>query len=161
MNYQDQVITETLQVTQQKLEALYKRYRPCELVRLSLALQHAGTTANQDIHTGLDSGLTEDHTNETLSPFLTALALASFTLPSHAQSGIPCGTREQIKQQLEKKYKEFPAWRGLASPKVILELFEVPGGSWTLLRVTPDGMACVIGSGRDSHKIAAPKGTAL
>lgn len=89
------------------------------------------------------------------------LALAFLLLlaaPAFAESP-PCGARDHMTKYLETKYGEAQRWVGLwQNDTVAFELWaNARSGTWTLLRGTADGMACIVAAG--NSMAFAPRGT--
>jgi hypothetical protein len=73
--------------------------------------------------------------------------LAANAPPALAQTA--CGLHEEMSKTLIQTFDERPLGRGLQTP---IRMFEVwtsdATGSWTILLVRPDGLACVMASGQ-------------
>jgi hypothetical protein len=92
--------------------------------------------------------------------------LASIWSTADAQilepTGIPCGVRTNVIQQLADQYGETQREVGLA-PKngVVVELFASGDGqTWTILVSLPNGRACLLANGTDwqitGHAVLRP-----
>jgi len=57
-----------------------------------------------------------------------------------------CGEYKAVRDRLETKYDERVTGRGLDGMGRMVELLTGPAG-WTLLLITPNGMACVAATG--------------
>lgn len=86
------------------------------------------------------------HKGQANAPF-SRLALAALLVPLPVLAQPICGARDVIAGHLAAKYGEQPAFGGLASDGVVLELFVSRLGSWTIIATRPDGVACVVASG--------------
>lgn len=81
------------------------------------------------------------------------VALAS---PAHAQSAMACQARAKLVQTLEDRYKESLDSIGLQSPELLLEIWSAKEtGSFTVLITKPNGISCVVASGKNWHKFNA------
>lgn len=86
-----------------------------------------------------------------------AMALVLIAQPALAQ--MPCGLHAAIAQRLTQRFGEARIGGGFVSAHRVVELWVAPHGtSWTLLSVTPSGVACIIAVGRGwrSHEAPAP-----
>ena len=84
------------------------------------------------------------------SQVLRAIAAAAALLLSAqaANAQQVCTVRDEALVQLEKKFDEQVAGRGLAANgKRMLELFVSKTGSWTVLVSDPSGRSCIMASG--------------
>ncbi len=76
--------------------------------------------------------------------------------PPDAQSQVACGTRDSVVAKLGDKYGEVRRGGGLAGPTAIYEIWASEAtGSWTILKTTPDGLACVMAVGEGWQDDAA------
>ena len=68
-----------------------------------------------------------------------------------------------LHDELAGQYGEQPAWAGLRSDGMVIEMLIAPGGgTWSLLLIRPDGIGCLIGAGELWLRPAvAPPGEAL
>lgn len=63
-------------------------------------------------------------------------------------AGVSCSPYDQATAHLGGKYHEFSVARGLGGDGIAFELWSASDGkTWSLLSVTPDGMACLVKSG--------------
>jgi hypothetical protein len=78
---------------------------------------------------------------------LTLAALCALSaLPALAQGN--CTTRAALTVALATSYSEAPVIMGITSTGAVLELWANPEtGTWTVLTVTPDGVACIRATG--------------
>lgn len=94
---------------------------------------------------------------------LCALAVLMMSSPVVAQVQVqqpPCMPLPQFLQVLADEYGERPVRRGYVHPGLaVMVLANADSGSWTILRVTPDGTACGVFAGQMWQEIApaAPK----
>lgn len=87
-----------------------------------------------------------------LGVFLAILALMILMIlaaeQSHAQQGAFCGPRERIVAQLADKHGETRRAVGLQQTMQVMEVYaNSETGSWTIIIVTPTGMACLMAVG--------------
>lgn len=88
----------------------------------------------------------------------TVLGAAAMAPPALAQ-GAPCFERGLLVETLTTGYAESLSGAGLRSPQQMLELWSSPEtGTFTLFITRPDGIACVLASGRDWHQNVTPLG---
>jgi hypothetical protein len=79
---------------------------------------------------------------------LTWLALGVTLAATPAEAQMACGDREGVVAKLTEKYGETRRGSGLAGPGAIFEVFaSEETGTWTILKVTVDGWACVMAVG--------------
>ncbi len=72
--------------------------------------------------------------------------------PPDAQAQMACGTRDAVVAKLGEKYGEVRRGGGLAGPTAIFEIWASEAtGTWTILKTTPDGLACVMAVGDGWH----------
>ncbi len=94
---------------------------------------------------------------------MTFRALALFTAlialsgsPSPAQ--MACAERAGVVAKLDAKYGETQRGRGLAFPGAVFEVWASEAtGTWTILKTTPNGWACVVAVGEDWLDFGPPK----
>ncbi|MDX6750648.1 hypothetical protein SH611_12575 [Geminicoccaceae bacterium 1502E] len=80
------------------------------------------------------------------APVALALGLLA-TGPAAAQA--LCAPRERLTAGLEQRFTEQQAAMALTDDGRVVELFTAPDGvTWTLLATTPEGLSCMIASGR-------------
>lgn len=72
---------------------------------------------------------------------LAALMIALSAGAAFAQAGT-CLPHEKAKELLETRYGETLQAIGLTAQGMVMEIFAAPNGSWTVLFVTADGVAC-------------------
>jgi hypothetical protein len=83
----------------------------------------------------------------TLTTSVLILGLAA-AAPPVAQAQMACGTRDSVVAKLGEKYGEVRRGGGLAGPTAIFEVWASEAtGTWTILKTTPDGFACVMAVG--------------
>ncbi len=76
--------------------------------------------------------------------------LATAPPAAHAQSG--CGDRNAMVEQLSRTYGEMRKGAGLAGQTALFEVWASNAtGTWTILKTTPNGIACVIAVGENWH----------
>ncbi|MEB3421902.1 hypothetical protein ACFSDD_09115 [Salipiger marinus] len=89
------------------------------------------------------------------------LALILFALTAAAalaQQTVTCAAQDQVIDQLDDLYGERLRATGLAGPTGLMQLFSAETGTWTILLVTPEGMACLLASGTDFEAVITPTG---
>ena len=65
--------------------------------------------------------------------------------PAAAQ--MVCGERSVMVAVLASNYGEVPVSMGLASNGAVIEVFAAPAGTWTIVMIRPNGLACVVAAG--------------
>jgi hypothetical protein len=84
-------------------------------------------------------------------PFLALLVTAPLIplgWPPDAQAQQrACVPYEKVKQELVGKYQETQRFVGLDKSQHMMTVFASPKGTWTLMRVSPYGEACVVAVG--------------
>ena len=80
-----------------------------------------------------------------------ALLLAS---PALAQQ-VPCAPVDQVLQALEQNAKEVPSGMGRDERGFIAVLTMSPEGSYSVLAIRPDGVACLLSTGAGWQAIEA------
>ncbi len=63
-----------------------------------------------------------------------------------------CGSHAMVAGHLARQWGETVSWRGLAGGNLV-ELYTAANGGWTLVITRPDGVACLVASGRDGEAI--------
>lgn len=79
---------------------------------------------------------------------LAAIALCVTASASQAQMPSNCDTRKTIVDLLNKKYGETQQSMGLAKGNVVEMFASTKTGSWTITITLPDGMMCLLASGK-------------
>ncbi len=70
--------------------------------------------------------------------------------PQFAQAQMACGTRDSVVAKLGDKYGEVRRGGGLTGSTAIFEIWASEAtGTWTILKTTPNGMACIMAVGDD------------
>jgi hypothetical protein len=75
------------------------------------------------------------------------LILLAIALPASAQPRQLCAPRAALLEKLSQDFGEVPFARGIDGGGNLMEILTGPKGSWTLLIVRPDKIACIVGSG--------------
>lgn len=77
--------------------------------------------------------------------FLAVLVFCCLALPATA-FGLPqfCSTRDKVLSELDAKYNEVPAVRGLASNGVVFEVTVAASGTWSVVITDTKGVSCLI-----------------
>ena len=83
---------------------------------------------------------------------------ASFVLPLAAQAQSQnCGNRELVVERLTSKYGESRQSIGMAPKGRVVEVYaSTETGTWTITVTTPNGVTCLVASGRSYEDIDAP-----
>lgn len=77
--------------------------------------------------------------------FVLLMAAASLWVASHAQAQPQCGPREMIVDQLQRSYGEVSIGKGMTRSGAIFEIWlSREKGTWTILKTTPQGLACLM-----------------
>lgn len=76
-----------------------------------------------------------------------ALALILFAFPAFAQQRQMCAPRAAILEKFAQEFGEVPYAGGIDGGGNLMEILTGPKGSWTLLIIRPDKIACIVGSG--------------
>lgn len=75
-----------------------------------------------------------------------ALALILAAAPAAA---ITCLPQADLYATLSAEYNEAPQMQGLSGDGKLMQLWASEAGTWTLIVITPQGQACVVGVGGD------------
>ena len=79
----------------------------------------------------------------------TAAALAILAAPAAAQ-GTTCLSRSDMVSALTDTYGETVQMIGSSrGGQLVVEMWGRPGGSWTVVVTSPDGVACILAAGED------------
>ena len=94
----------------------------------------------------------------TLLVFLWLLVIALLLSRSAHSHAIACLPFETLDETLRQGSGETPRWHGLDSEGARTVLYESSTGTWTLMAVTPRGLACIssVGEGSDMLPVTAP-----
>ncbi len=88
----------------------------------------------------------------TLSSAL-VFGMVALAPPVHAQAVPGCQTREHLVQTLADRYNESLDSIGLQGPELLLEVWSAQDtGSFTVLITKPNGISCVVATGKNWHK---------
>ena len=80
---------------------------------------------------------------------LVVLLLVAAGAASEAAAQAACGPRAQIRKHLGAAYGERPLSMALTTKgDAVIELWTAPDGSWTLLKTSVHGYACILAAGR-------------
>ena len=72
--------------------------------------------------------------------------------PLESQAQMACGTRDSVVAKLGENYGEVRRGGGLAGPTAIFEIWASEAtGTWTILKTTPNGLACIMAVGDGWH----------
>lgn len=90
-----------------------------------------------------------------------AAALA-VSMPVAASAQAPCGPLDQLAELLEREYGEAVHSEGLADSGAIMQLWANPEtGSWSIVIILPDGLACLPAAGSAYSRLEPVRGEAL
>ncbi len=82
-----------------------------------------------------------------------------------AGQGKACFARDEVVENLAKKYQETIVAQGVVDQHHLMELFRSRGGeTWTLVISKSNGISCLVAVGEGWHSITSkplPEGTAL
>ena len=98
-----------------------------------------------------------------LAVAVTAMALSTTAVPAAAQGQSMCAQRAQVVGMLASRYGESVRGMGLANQNRVIEIFaSEETGTWTITMTMPNGMTCLMASGRHYETVAAlPDGEPL
>lgn len=89
------------------------------------------------------------------------LFLAGWVLLSTSSaSAMVCGQHKVLAEALELQYQERQRALGLSRSGALIEVYASEGGTWTVLLITPDGIACILTDG-EAWQEALPDGPAV
>jgi len=85
--------------------------------------------------------------------FIAALVLGIAAMPPPAgaqtRQSVPCGPRDTITDQLTQRYSEHQSGLGVANGTRLFEVWQSEQtGTWTILMTRPDGVSCIMATGR-------------
>jgi hypothetical protein len=81
--------------------------------------------------------------------FAALLSLLALAAPAAADPEV-CGRRGEVVERLTEAYGERRVGYGLQQAEGVVELYASPAtGSWTIILSTPQGLACLLATGRD------------
>lgn len=80
---------------------------------------------------------------------------AAFFAPGAAIAQTPCMDLAAAAERLERSHGEVPTWRGMSARGYMIVLFEsAERGTWTIVMVRRDGLACPLDAGADAQKLS-------
>ncbi|NBZ87650.1 hypothetical protein [Stagnihabitans tardus] len=83
-----------------------------------------------------------------------ALCLLGLALPAQADPR-PCAAHDTIARALMDQYGESAHAMGLAEDSTVMELYAAPTtGTWTLTVTMPNGVTCLVATGKNFESIA-------
>lgn len=83
-----------------------------------------------------------------------------FQAPTMPPDELPCSSYAQIHAQLSRHYAERPVSLGLQSNGNLLQVYASAGsGTWTIVSLTPQGLACVVAAGANWEDLRPAAGT--
>jgi hypothetical protein len=89
------------------------------------------------------------------------IAIMSSVAPATAQ-GVQCADWAQVRMYLAEKHGEAVVGAGISSDGTLIVITAShDGATWTVLGVTPSGVACMAAEGRDWAGPAAPTSPAI
>lgn len=86
---------------------------------------------------------------------LTAAFAALMGGTAMAQERPLCGPYDVGVKRLKDQFHEVPVATGMAGPRLVIQLFVSPSGTFTIMSVRPDGVACIVAGG-DNWEQTAP-----
>ena len=87
----------------------------------------------------------------------TLLAFALLASAAQAEPR-PCAAHDKIAEALASQYGEEAHAMGLAQDDTVMELYASPQtGTWTLAVTMPNGMTCLVATGKNFEAIAPTK----
>ena len=86
-----------------------------------------------------------------------AVALIIILSASPALAQATCGALDVVRQALLDGYGEKPAMRGITAGGNVVEILMSATGSWTMLHVQPNGVACLMAAGEGWEKVKPVK----
>lgn len=85
---------------------------------------------------------------------LYAMAVAAYLHPAYGQAAQNCGPRDLVIMRLAEGYGEGRQSIGIAGNGMVVETFaNLESGSWTLTVTRPDGVTCLVASGRGFERL--------
>ena len=114
----------------------------------------------------MDSGFSirrKEKAMKLLGPIV-CVAATVVSAASAQQTGVtpPCASRDAIVERLQAKWGETYTGGGLQSAASVFEIYmSEEHGTWTILRTSPNGIACVMASGTnwlDELQMTEPTG---
>ncbi|MET4128382.1 hypothetical protein [Roseovarius sp. MBR-6] len=87
--------------------------------------------------------------------WLILLAALSAPAPALAQACLP---RDDLIEMLEERYAEHLRMQALTTGGRLIEMYLAQSGSWTIVLVRPDGMACPVLSGQGVEMVPLVEG---
>jgi hypothetical protein len=107
--------------------------------------------------------MTEFTVRTAVAAALAATTLAASAAPATAQGQSMCAARAQVVGMLASRYGESVRGMGLANQNRVIEIFaSEETGTWTITMTLPNGMTCLMASGRHYETVAAtPEGDPL
>jgi len=81
-----------------------------------------------------------------LIPLVAFCSSVLFLTAASAQQ-IPCGPYMDLLRWLEEKYGEKPIATAMTNGGARLEIVVSPSGSWSILSIRSDGLACLVANG--------------
>ncbi len=87
------------------------------------------------------------------------LTVALLLAPIPAQAQRICGYYDTVVENISKAYREVRVGNGLSGPKTIFEIYaNETTGTWTILKVTPNGWACIMAVGTNWNSFTPESG---
>ena len=89
------------------------------------------------------------------------LMLAASDVAAQQPQRQMCAPRDRLVERMAQEFGEIPIGGGIDGGGNLMELLTSPAGTWTLLIVTPNKMACMAGSGdgwRDYEPVVPGRG---
>jgi hypothetical protein len=82
-------------------------------------------------------------------PFLIGAALIAVLSAAPVQAQTQCGHYSVVSKHLKEEYKEVVFARGATPQGMMVEFYASPKGSFTVLVVRGDGLACLVAAGEE------------
>ncbi len=71
------------------------------------------------------------------------------------QTGPLCDARTTVLTELNGNYAEKPSAMGLAKNGTVVEVLRSEGGSWTIIMTAPNGVSCLLATGKYWQAVVA------
>lgn len=85
---------------------------------------------------------------------LAAAALAALFVPASVQAMVmACTEEEKGRQLLSEQYGEEPVGMGISGGHLVLLFASRDGDSWTMARVDPNGVMCIVAAGESWEQV--------
>jgi hypothetical protein len=78
---------------------------------------------------------------------LIAIAVISAVSPAASGAAVVCGRHQQVVDFLAAHFHEARRSMGLSKSGMLMEIYASDAGTWTVVRSTPSGIACIVDAG--------------